>query len=162
MTYVLKCGWITCLDESMSTWLSRWTCPGWMFVPRKPRPFGNEYHSICCRESGIMFAIELCEGKDRPKELPSPSQNQSNLPATSLFVHLHLREWENCCLDSGFSVLVDWVEKGGRIRPCCREKRKILAKIRPRWYDWQENGRKTSCSDRLIFLSWRNPIIVWS
>ena len=72
MAEVFKCGWITCLDESMSVWMNKYTCPGWMFVPRKPKPFGNEYHSICCGLSGVMFAIELVEGKDRPKELPSP------------------------------------------------------------------------------------------
>ena len=39
--------WVACLDESMSVWTSQWTCPGWMFVPRMPHPFGNEYHSLC-------------------------------------------------------------------------------------------------------------------
>ena len=29
-------GWVSCLVESMSVWSNRWTCPGWMFVPRKP------------------------------------------------------------------------------------------------------------------------------
>ena len=38
--------WIACLDESMPVWTSQWTCPGWMFVPCKPHPLGNEYHSI--------------------------------------------------------------------------------------------------------------------
>jgi hypothetical protein len=56
--------WVSCLDESMSIWTSKWTCPGFMFVPRKPHPMGNEYHSICCGESGIMFDFELVEGKD--------------------------------------------------------------------------------------------------
>ena len=59
---------IVCLDESMSIWNSRWTCPGWMFVPRKPHPFGNEYHTISCGESGILFDMELVEGKDQPPE----------------------------------------------------------------------------------------------
>ena len=36
-----------------------WTCPGWMFVPRKPHPTGNEYHSICCGVSGIMYFCVL-------------------------------------------------------------------------------------------------------
>jgi hypothetical protein len=45
-----------------------WTCPGWMFVPRKPHPMENEYHSICCGVSGIMYAIELVKGKDRPPQ----------------------------------------------------------------------------------------------
>jgi Transposase IS4 len=39
-------GWVNCLDESMSVWTNQWTCPGWMFVPRKPHPMGNEYHSM--------------------------------------------------------------------------------------------------------------------
>ena len=38
------------------------------FCPRKPHPFGNEYHSICCGLSGIMYAVELREGKDAPAQ----------------------------------------------------------------------------------------------
>ena len=57
-------GWIACLDESMSTWTNKFTCPGFMFVPQKPWPFGNEYHTICCGLSGILFGLELVEGKD--------------------------------------------------------------------------------------------------
>ena len=56
-------GWITCLDESMSTWTNKFTCPGFMFVPQKPWPFRNEYHTICCGLSGILFSLELVEGK---------------------------------------------------------------------------------------------------
>jgi hypothetical protein len=63
-------GWVNCLDESMSVWTNMWTCPGWMYVPRKPHPTGNEYHSICCGVSGVMYAIELVEGKDRPRAQP--------------------------------------------------------------------------------------------
>ena len=25
-------GWVNCLDESMSPWFNRWTCPGFFFV----------------------------------------------------------------------------------------------------------------------------------
>ena len=56
--------WVSCLDESISIWTSRWTCPGWVYVPRKPHPQGNDYHSIACGESGIMYRIELVEGKN--------------------------------------------------------------------------------------------------
>ena len=38
MSDVFLDGWVYCLDESMSIWTSRWTCPGFMFVPRKPHP----------------------------------------------------------------------------------------------------------------------------
>ena len=44
--------WVSCLDESMSTWTIKYSCPGWMFVPCKPWPFGNEYHMVCCSLSG--------------------------------------------------------------------------------------------------------------
>ena len=57
-------GYVNCLDESMSVWTNQLTCPGFMFVPRKPWPFGNEYHSVCCCLSGIMWGIDLVEGKD--------------------------------------------------------------------------------------------------
>ena len=51
-------GWVVCLDESMSIWHSRWTCPGWVFCPRKPHPFGNEYHAIADEDFGIaLFGI---------------------------------------------------------------------------------------------------------
>jgi Transposase IS4 len=66
MTSNFTPGWINCLDESMMVWSNQWTCPGFMFVPRKPHPFGNEWHSFCCGVSGKMFAVELVEGKDRP------------------------------------------------------------------------------------------------
>jgi len=61
--------WALCLDESMSIWMNRYTCPGWVFCPRKPHPFGNEYHTICCAESGILFDFEIVEGNDRPREM---------------------------------------------------------------------------------------------
>jgi Transposase IS4 len=66
MTETFSPSWVSCLDESMSKWKSHWTCPGFMFVPQKPWPMGNEYHSVCCALSGIMYSIELVEGKDRP------------------------------------------------------------------------------------------------
>ena len=62
--------WVICLDESMSIWHNKWTCPGWVFCPRKPHPFGNEYHTACCALSTIMFVIELVEGRDAPSEIP--------------------------------------------------------------------------------------------
>ena len=59
-------GWVNCLDESMSPWTSKYTCPGHVFLPRKLWPLGNEYHSICCCQSGIMYTVEIVEGKDCP------------------------------------------------------------------------------------------------
>lgn len=42
---------------------------GWVYCLRKPHPFGNEYHTACCGESGTMFTMEMVEQKDRCWEL---------------------------------------------------------------------------------------------
>jgi hypothetical protein len=60
-----------------------------MCVPRKPHPFGNEYHSIADGDGGkpILWRIKLVEGKDRPKKEDGwtwayPSE-YDRLPATA-------------------------------------------------------------------------------
>ena len=62
-------GYMNCLDESMSVWTNKFTCPGFMFVPVKPSPFGKEDHTICCCSSGIMWGIDLVVVKDCPQQL---------------------------------------------------------------------------------------------
>ena len=69
MSSQFKPGRLNCLDESMSMWTNKFMCPRFMFVPRKPWPFGNEYHTLCCCTSGIMWGIEVVEGKDRPAQI---------------------------------------------------------------------------------------------
>jgi hypothetical protein len=61
--------WLSCLDESMNTWLNK-KCPGFMTVERKSDPSGNEYHSIADGDDGkpIMWRIKIQEGKDQPKK----------------------------------------------------------------------------------------------
>ena len=88
------------------------TCPGWMVVPRKPHPFGNEWHTICCGITGIMFYLELVEGKDCPPELPDLNCNKFGNT-----VNLLLRMCSTIfgsgrivILDSGFCVLKGIVE----------------------------------------------------
>ena len=105
-------GWILCLDESMSIWFNRWTCPGWVFCPRKPHPFGNEYHTACCGLTGILFSLELVEGKDRPR-----GRAPANYDDLGKTVGLLLRLLEPVfntgryvVLDSGFCVLKALVE----------------------------------------------------
>ena len=65
--------WLNCFDESMKSFLDKF-CPGFMCVPCKHHPFGNEYHSIAdgAMEKGlegnpIMWRVKIQEGKDRPK-----------------------------------------------------------------------------------------------
>ena len=62
--------WINCLDESMNSFLDKFF-PGFMCVPRKACPFGNEYHSIAdgVTEKGlegkpIIWRVKLQEGRE--------------------------------------------------------------------------------------------------
>ena len=105
-------GYVKCLDESMSVWTNKFTCPGFMFVPRKPWPFGNEYHSVCCCTSGIMWGTEMVEGKDHPQQLGRPEHD--NLGST---IGLLLRiltpiffKGFIVILDSGFCILKGIIE----------------------------------------------------
>ena len=42
--------WLNCMNESMNSWLNKF-CPGFMSLPRKPHPFGNEYHWIADKKN---------------------------------------------------------------------------------------------------------------
>jgi Transposase IS4 len=107
-----KPGWISCLDESMMVWTNEYTCPGFMFVPRKPHPFGNEWHSICCGLSSIMFEVELVEGKDRPTDRGPPEFNHLG-KTVGLLLRMTRSMWGSgkvVVLDSGFCVLKGLIE----------------------------------------------------
>ena len=108
MAAVFIPGWITCLDESMSFWTNKYTCPGFVFCPRKPWPFGNEYHTICCGLTGILFSLELVEGKTRPKDMRKPEYDDRGGPTVGLLLRLTKSMWGTgraVVLDSGFCVL---------------------------------------------------------
>ena len=47
--------WINCIDELMSKWINEYTCPGFMYIPRKPWKFGNKYHDAGCADSNIIW-----------------------------------------------------------------------------------------------------------
>ena len=44
--------WVSCLDKSMSTWTNKYS-----------------YHMVCCSISGILYQMELVEGKDAPSQV---------------------------------------------------------------------------------------------
>ena len=87
-------------------------CPGFMFVPRKPWPFGNEHHMVCSCLTGIMWGIDMVEGKDRPRDLGQ--QQFHDLGATvGLLLRLLLPIFNlgmMVILDSDFGVLKGIVE----------------------------------------------------
>jgi hypothetical protein len=128
--------WLNCLDESMSSWLSKF-CPGFMCVPRKPHPFGNEYHSICDGDDGkpIMWRIKLVEGKDRPKKangswaFPSDYDRLSKTAKTMVEMTKPLHGTGKVVMgDSGFAVrdgVIECAERG--VEPM------VYAKKRGHW-----------------------------
>jgi hypothetical protein len=73
-----------CLDESMVVHNND-KVPGWMTVKRKPHPLGNEYHTICCGETAILFKVDLVEGKARPAGM-GPVPNEASLGKTGALV----------------------------------------------------------------------------
>ena len=87
-------------------------CPGWIMVPRKPHLFGNEYHTIVCGLSRILFGLELVEGEDEPDENPSEPNNQhGKTVGLLLFMCESLyHTGKVVVLDSGFCVLHNLVE----------------------------------------------------
>ena len=103
-------GWVSCLDESMSPWTKKYTCPGHICVPMKLSPLGNEHHSICCCISGLMYAVELLEGTDRPRQ--KPTEKFTDIPQSGTTTSLLFCLCDSIfyigmivILDSGFCVL---------------------------------------------------------
>ena len=68
MVDIYEPGWVSCLDESISIWTNRWTCPGWTFVPRKPHPFGNEYHIFVVAQRKFFIRWRWLRVKICPKK----------------------------------------------------------------------------------------------
>ena len=111
MAKIFVAAWVICLDESMSIWHNRWTCPGWVFCPRKPHPFGNEYHTACCGLSGILFSMELVEGKDHPPQIQERYSEHGK--TTGLLMRMlttYFTTGRYVVLDSGFCVLRALIE----------------------------------------------------
>jgi hypothetical protein len=50
--------WLVCIDESMLKHTSVYT-PGAIYLQRKFTPRGNEWHTIACSETFIIFGMEL-------------------------------------------------------------------------------------------------------
>ena len=105
-------GYMNCLDKSMSVWTNKFTCPVFMFIPCKPWPFGNEYHTICCCTSSIMWGIDLVDGKDHPRALGQ--QEFDNMGSTvGLLLQMLAPTFHKgyvFILDSGFCVLKAIIE----------------------------------------------------
>ena len=99
--------WINAIGESMSKWINEYTCPGYMYVPRKPWKFGNEYHNMGCALSDVIWQVDLHEGKDQPAHLGKKEYDELRSTVGTL---LHLTKpihgtGKVFALDSGVCVL---------------------------------------------------------
>ena len=104
--------WINVIDKSMSKWVNECTCPGFMFVPRKPWPFGNEFRDAGCADSDIIWQVKLREGKDCPQHLGGKQHDGKGKTVGTLLCRtqpIH-RAGRLVVLDSGFCVLQGLVE----------------------------------------------------
>ena len=125
--------WINCINESMSKWLNEYTCPGFMFIPCKPWPFGNEYHDAGYTDSNIIWSLEVREGKDQQLQL-----NNKQFDDLRKMVRTLLRLTEPVggsgkvfILDSGFCILKAIIElqKKGIFTAALIKKMSTLAKF---------------------------------
>ena len=108
MSDVFLAGWVPCLDISMTIRTSRWTCPGFMFIPCKPHPVSKEYHTIADGLCGILFGMEIVEGKDKPKQIGKDKYHEYGKTGSLLLklcIHLFMNG-KVVILDSGFCVLL--------------------------------------------------------
>ena len=78
-----------------------------MYIPRKPLPFGNEYHDASCANSDIIWALDLQEGKDHPTNLGNKEFDDLG-KTTGILLQLTKTVWSTgkvFVLDSGVCVL---------------------------------------------------------
>ena len=144
--------WVNCLDESMSMWFNRCSCPRWTFVPRKPHPFGNERRAICCAVSETMWRKELAEGKDCPKEAQKP-EHENLGTAVSLLLRLCKNVFNTgkaAILDSSFCVLKGVIEL--RKRGACgaaviKKRRHWPAGVPGKEMDERASGKELGSAD---------------
>ena len=80
-------------------------------MPRKPWPFGHECHTMCCSLSGILWQMELVEGKDSPSQIIPKFSNKGT--TVGLLLHVLVPIFAKgmvVILDSGFCVLRGMIE----------------------------------------------------
>ena len=89
--------------------MNKFTCPGFVFYPRKPHPKGNTYQTICYGKSGIMYVWKIFEGKDNLITMGITKFKTSiNLKTAGLVLLLTRVLWstgKELIIDIGFCVL---------------------------------------------------------
>ena len=109
--------WVSVLDESIQWCINLYNLPGCIFVPRKPHPFGNQYHTIACDETKVVYNFYIVEDKDQPRDMGKKYFEEKG-QTSGLVVRITmplLGKGKVLVVDSGLYVpegLVSIVEKG--------------------------------------------------
>ena len=75
---------------------------------QESHPFGNEYHTVCCAKSGILYSLKIVKAKDRPRD-SGPLKFNNEGKTTGLLkclMHLIWNTGHFVILDSEFCVLL--------------------------------------------------------
>ena len=56
-------------------WFNKYA-PIFMCVVRKPHPFGNERHTICCSLTSILWSFYIVEGKYHLQQIGKKEYNE--------------------------------------------------------------------------------------
>jgi hypothetical protein len=78
-----------------------------MCVGRKPHPFGNKRHTICCALTSILWRAQIVEGKDHPHQLGPRKEHAELGKAVGLMLRMCepiYGKGKAVVLDSGFCV----------------------------------------------------------
>ena len=148
MTFIFLAPWAICLNESMSIWYNRWICPGWIFCPWKPHLYGNEWHTACCELSGILFIVELVEGKAYPRQagpLDFEDLDKKTVGLLLCMMKRYITTGKYVIIDSVFYVLKGLVQLRKKVIFACS-----FVKKRRYCLTWSEVKRQ-----RIILGRWR-------
>ena len=70
--------WLLCLNEYMPVWMNKFIFPGFLLFSCKTHPNGNDYHTICCSKSVIMYVWKIFKGRDHLIPMGIPEFDTSN------------------------------------------------------------------------------------
>jgi hypothetical protein len=95
---------LLCLDEIMSAWTNMSTAPSIQFLPRKPKPLGSEYKAIADSQTGVLFNLELVQGKETTQHYDSEYGKTCALLCRMVENAGLTHKGHRIVLDSGFCV----------------------------------------------------------
>ena len=89
--------------------MNKFMCPDFFLCPCQPNPKGNEYHTICCGESGILYGWEIVQVRDHtiPKGR-SEFETITNMKTSGIMFRLTRALWSTgkaVIMDIGLCVL---------------------------------------------------------